>query len=152
MMPYVMKIVAGVISTVGFAVIFRLKPSHWFFAGVDGLVACLSYFAFSELIDNVFWPNALAAFLTAFCAEIFARICKAPSTVFLLPGCIALVPGGTLYYTMSNFISQNYSASSENLLITVEVGVAIGGGIILASVLRLAIFTFIDRIKKPKRN
>lgn len=94
MMPFVIKIIAGVISTVGFAIIFRLKPSHWVFAAVDGLVACVCYFAFTELIGGVFWPNALAALLTAFLAEIFARICKAPSTVFLLPGCIALVPGG----------------------------------------------------------
>lgn len=147
MMPFVIKIIAGVISTVGFAIIFRLKPSHWVFAAVDGLVACVCYFAFTELIGGVFWPNALAALLTAFLAEIFARICKAPSTVFLLPGCIALVPGGTLYYTMSNFLSENYSAASENLLVTVEVGVAIGGGIILASILRLAIFKFIERVK-----
>ena len=147
MMPFVIKIIAGVISTVGFAIIFRLKPSHWVFAAVDGLVACVCYFAFTELIGGVFWPNALAALLTAFLAEIFARICKAPSTVFLLPGCIALVPGGTLYYTMSNFLSENYSEASENLLVTVEVGVAIGGGIILASILRLAIFKFIERVK-----
>ncbi len=148
MMPFVIKIIAGVISTVGFAIIFRLKPSHWVFAAVDGLVACVCYFAFTELIGGVFWPNALAALLTAFLAEIFARICKAPSTVFLLPGCIALVPGGTLYYTMSNFLSENYSAASENLLITVEVGVAIGGGIILASILRLAAFKFFKSLKK----
>ena len=147
MMPFVIKIIAGVISTVGFAIIFRLKPSHWVFAAVDGLVACVCYFAFTELIGGVFWPNALAALLTAFLAEIFARICKAPSTVFLLPGCIALVPGGTLYYTMSNFLSENYSEASEYLLVTVEVGVAIGGGIILASILRLAIFKFIERVK-----
>ena len=147
MMPFVIKIIAGVISTVGFAIIFRLKPSHWVFAAVDGLVACVCYFAFTELIGGVFWPNALAALLTAFLAEIFARICKAPSTVFLLPGCIALVPGGTLYYTMSNFLSENYSAASEYLPVTVEVGVAIGGGIILASILRLAIFKFIERVK-----
>ena len=147
MMPFVIKIIAGVISTVGFAIIFRLKPSHWVFAAVDGLVACVCYFAFTELIGGVFWPNALAALLTAFLAEIFARICKAPSTVFLLPGCIALVPGGTLYYTMSNFLSEKYSEASEYLLVTVEVGVAIGGGIILASILRLAIFKFIERVK-----
>ncbi|MBO5463404.1 MAG: threonine/serine exporter family protein [Clostridia bacterium] len=147
MMPFVIKIIAGVISTVGFAIIFRLKPSHWVFAAVDGLVACVCYFAFTVLIGGVFWPNALAALLTAFLTEIFARICKAPSTVFLLPGCIALVPGGTLYYTMSNFLSENYSEASEYLLVTVEVGVAIGGGIILASILRLAIFKFIERVK-----
>lgn len=147
MTPYILKIVAGVISTVGFAIIFRLKPAHWLFAAVDGLLACVTFFAFSELINGVFWPNALAALITAFFAEIFARICKAPSTVFLLPGCIALVPGGTLYYTMSNFLSENYSEASKYLLITVEVGVAIGGGIILASIVRIALFKIINKFQ-----
>lgn len=147
MMSIIIKIIAGVISTVGFAIIFRLKPSHWLFAAIDGLVACSLYFLLTELLNGVFWPNALAALFTAFLAEVFARICKAPSTVFLLPGCIALVPGGTLYYTMSNFLSENYTEASEYLLITAEVGVAIGSGIIIASILRLAIVKFIDRVK-----
>ena len=148
MMPYIIKIIAGVISTVGFALIFRLKPSRLPFAALDGLIACLSYFAFTELIGGDFLPNALAAFLTAFAAEIFARICKAPATIFLLPGCIALVPGGTLYYSMSNLLSQNYIEAGKNLLTTVVVGIGIGAGIILASLLRIVVFKLVKKYKK----
>lgn len=147
MMPIVFKIVAGIISTFGFAIIFRLKPSHWFFAAVDGLLACSFYFLFIDLIGGNFWPNALSALITAFAAEIFARVLKAPSTVFLLPGCIALVPGGSLYYSMNNLISQNYYEAAQYLLTTIEVGIAIGGGIIVASIFRIAIFKFAERIK-----
>lgn len=147
-MPFIIKIIAGVISTVGFAIIFRLKPSRLPFAALDGLIACVSYFAFTELIGGDFWPNAIAAFLTAFGAEIFARICKAPATIFLLPGCIALVPGGTLYYSMSNLLSQNYVEAGKYLLTTVVVGVAIGAGIILASLLRIVTFKMFKKIKK----
>ncbi len=147
MTPYIIKIIAGVISTVGFAIIFRLKPSHWPIAALEGLIACVSYFAFTELIGGAFWPNALAAFLTAFAAELFARIFKAPTTVFLLPGCIALVPGGTLYYTMNNLLNQNYIDAGKYLLITVEVGIAIGAGIIIASLLRIVVFKLIFRKK-----
>lgn len=147
MTPIIIKIIAGVISTVGFAIIFRLKPAHWAFAAADGLMACFFYFLFTELIDGNFWPNALAALISAFMAEMFARISKAPSTVFLLPGCIALVPGGSLYYTMNNFISANYYESAQYLLTTIEVGIAIGGGIIVASILRMAIFKFVERVK-----
>lgn len=147
-MPYIIKIIAGVISTVGFALIFRLKPSRLPFAALDGLIACLSYFAFTELIGGDFWPNALAAFLTAFAAEIFARICKAPATIFLLPGCIALVPGGTLYYSMSNLLSQNYIEAGKSLLTTVVVGIGIGAGIILASLLRIVVFKLVKKYKK----
>ena len=147
-MPYIIKIIAGVISTVGFALIFRLKPSRLPFAALDGLIACLSYFAFTELLGGDFLPNALAAFLTAFAAEIFARICKAPATIFLLPGCIALVPGGTLYYSMSNLLSQNYIEAGENLLTTIVVGIGIGAGIILASLLRIVVFKLVKKYKK----
>ena len=147
MTPIIIKIIAGVISTIGFAIIFRLKPSHWAFAAIDGLLACFFFFLFTDLIGGNFWPNALAALITAFMAEMFARLSKAPSTIFLLPGCIALVPGGTLYYTMNNLISQNYTEAAHFLLITVEVGIAIGGGIIVASILRMAIFKFVERLK-----
>ena len=150
MTDIIIKIIAGTISTFGFAVIFRLKPSQWAFATIDGLVACVAYFFFQEIIGDVFWTNALAAFLVAVFAEIFARVCKAPTTVFVFPGCIALVPGGSLYYSMSNLLSENYSEAFEFLLIAAEVGIAIGAGVIMASVLRLATFKLIGKIKKDK--
>lgn len=148
MTDIIIKIVAGTISTFGFAVIFRLKPSQWVLATVDGLVACVSYFLFLEVIDDAFWTNALAAFLAAALAEVFARVSKAPTTVFVFPGCIALVPGSSLYYSMSNLLSEHYKEAFDYLLLTAEVGIAIGAGIIMASVLRLAVFKVIEKIKK----
>ena len=148
MNPVLLKIISGIVATFGFALLFRLKPRHWAYATLDGAIACIFYFTFAEIFpDNAFVPNLIASFACAFGAEIIARICKAPTTVFLLPACIALVPGGTLYYTMNNLISQNYTEAAHFLLITVEVGIAIGGGIIVASILRMAIFKFVERLK-----
>lgn len=146
MTDIIIKIVAGVISTFGFAVIFRLKPSQWVFATLDGLVACGCYFLFTELIGDVFWTNALAAFFAAALAEVFARVCKAPTTVFVFPGCIALVPGGSLYYSMSNLLAENYKDAFSYLLTTAEVGIAIGTGIIIASIMRLAFTKIVEKI------
>lgn len=152
MTPVVIKIIAGFISTIGFAVLFRLRPMHWLLAGVDGLIACICYFAFLEIFDTALLPNLIAAFACALFAEILARIAKAPTTVFLLPGIIALVPGGTLYYTMSNLLNENYVEAGQNLLLTAEVAIAIAGGIIGASVLRIVVFKTLDAIKlKLKR-
>ncbi len=144
------KIIAGVISTLGFAILFRLKPSHWFFAMIDGLFACICYFGFTELFGGDFLPNLLAAFVAAIFAEIFARLCKTPATVFVLPGCIALVPGGTLYYAMSNLLSENRELALEYFLVTLTVGIGIGGGIIAASLLRVTFSAVFARIKKKK--
>lgn len=147
MQEILIKIIAGTIATLGFAILFRLKPSHWPFGVADGLLACVCYFGFTELFGGNFLPNLLAAFVAAAFADLFARICKAPSTVFILPGCIALVPGGTLYYAMSNLLSENRQAALEFFLTTLTIGIAIGGGIIAASLLRVTIQGISKKIK-----
>ncbi len=146
----ILKIIAGTIATLGFAILFRLKPSHWPFAMLDGLFACICYFGFTELFGGNFLPNLLAAFVASVFADLFARICKAPSTVFILPGCIALVPGGTLYYAMSNLLSENRDVAVEYFLITLTVGIGIGGGIIASSLLRVAIQGIAGKTKRKK--
>ena len=145
------KIIAGAISTLGFAILFRLKPAHWLFAALDGLLACVAYFAFTELFGTNFLPNLLAAFIASAFAELFARICKTPATVFILPGCIALVPGGTLYSAMSNLLSQNRELALENFLVTLTVGIAIGGGIIGSSLLSVVINRLSSKLEKSKK-
>ncbi len=147
---FLIKIIAGTIATLGFAILFRLKPSHWPFAMLDGLFACICYFAFTELFGGNFLPNLLAAFVASVFADLFARICKAPSTVFILPGCIALVPGGSLYYAMSNLLSENRDVAVEYFLTTLTVGIAIGGGIIAASLLRVAFLALSRKLKRKK--
>ena len=80
----IIKIIAGVLSTVGFAIIFRLRVKHIPLAALDGLVACVVYFVCLEFIsDDLFIANMLASFATAGVAEICARIGKAPATIFL---------------------------------------------------------------------
>lgn len=141
----IIKIIAGVISTVGFAIIFRLRVKHIPLAALDGLVACVVYFCCLEFIsEDLFIANMLAAFATAGFAEICARIGKAPSTIFLLPGCIALVPGGSLYKAMRGLLLKDYDEFAAQLLVTGKVAIAIGGGIIAVSIIRY----FISKLKK----
>ncbi len=149
----IIKIIAGFISTIGFAIIFRLKPTHWILAAIDGLIACVIYFLLTDYFGTVFIPNIIASLACAFVAEIFAKFAKTPSTVFLLPGIICLVPGGVLYYSMNNLLNEKYVEAAQNLLTTAEIAIAIGGGIIGASLLRIVIFGTYDRIKaKIKKN
>ena len=141
----IIKIIAGVISTVGFAIIFRLRVKHIPLAALDGLVACVVYFCCLEFISkDLFIANMLASFATAGFAEICARIGKAPSTIFLLPGCIALVPGGSLYKAMRGLLLKDYDEFAAQLLVTGKVAIAIGGGIIAVSIIRY----FVSKLKK----
>ena len=151
-MDIIIRIIAGVISTIGFAIIFRLRVKHIPLAALDGLVACVVYFVCLEFIsDDLFIANMLASFATAGFAEICARIGKAPATIFLLPGCIALVPGGTLYQAMRSLLIKDYNEFGAQLLITGKVAIAIGGGIIAVSIVRYFLNSFNTNKKKNKK-
>ena len=145
-----MRIIAGVVSTIGFAIIFRLQVKHIPLAAIDGLVACVVYFVCLEFIsEDLFIANMLASFATAGFAEICARIGKAPSTIFLLPGCIALVPGGSLYNAMRCLLIKDFDEFGAQLLTTGKVAIAIGGGIIAVSIIRYFLNSF--NMKKNKK-
>ena len=146
----IMRIIAGVVSTIGFAIIFRLQVKHIPLAAIDGLVACVVYFVCLEFIsEDLFIANMLASFATAGFAEICARIGKAPSTIFLLPGCIALVPGGSLYNAMRCLLIKDFDEFGAQLLTTGKVAIAIGGGIIAVSIIRYFLNSF--NMKKNKK-
>ena len=146
----IIRIIAGVVSTIGFAIIFRLQVKHIPLAAIDGLVACVVYFVCLEFVsDDLFIANMLASFATAGFAEICARIGKAPATIFLLPGCIALVPGGTLYQAMRCLLIKDFNEFGAQLLTTGKVAIAIGGGIIAVSIVRYFLNNF--NTKKNKK-
>ena len=147
----IMRIIAGVVSTIGFAIIFRLQVKHIPLAAIDGLVACVVYFVCLEFIsDDLFIANMLASFATAGFAEICARIGKAPSTIFLLPGCIALVPGGSLYNAMRCLLIKDFDEFGAQLLTTGKVAIAIGGGIIAVSIIRYFLNSFNTKSNKKE--
>jgi uncharacterized membrane protein YjjB (DUF3815 family) len=66
-------------------------------------------------------------------AEIFARMFKAPATVFLITGIIPLVPGGGLYYTMDALIDGNMALFAEKGIEAAGIAGAIAAGSSLVS-------------------
>ena len=66
-----------------------------------------------------------ASFLSAPChillAHTFARIFKAPVTVFLIPGILPTVPGAGMYRTVYYIITDNRAQSLLYLMQTLEI-------------------------------
>ncbi len=144
------RILTAVIGTVGFAILFRLEKSRLPFAALGGFIACGVYFLFLHISKSEFIANFLGAFAaTAFC-EICARALKAPVVVFLVPCLIPLVPGKSLYYTMSSGISKDFPAFSQNGLETLEIAAGIAAGIICTSIIFYSIKDLIPTWQNPK--
>lgn len=126
---------SSAVGSLGFALIFRLRPKYLLPATLGGTIGFAVYFLFDWLGFHIFATNFLAAVAAAIFSEICARALKAPSVVFSIPCIIPLVPGSLLYYTMSHLMEGNYQASFSYLTKTLLTALGIAGGLIVVSVL-----------------
>lgn len=135
MTDHLITILAASAGSTGFAFLFNTKKIQILCAAVSGLLVSGLYIFLSTGTDSILFNNMLCAmFVTAY-AETFARIMKAPSSVFLLPAFIPLVPGGYLYYAMYGLVTGTSDAAWENANATMMTGLGIAMGILVVSVI-----------------
>ena len=105
--------VAAFIACVGFAMIHKNKPSRIFTCGLCAAltwVVCLIAGYVTD--DNIFMTYFVAAAFGTLLSEIVARITKAPSTIYLIPAILPMVPGGSLYYATYGIVTGNSASAS----------------------------------------
>lgn len=104
------------------------RRSILYAAGISGL----GYIIFDVM--RIFIAHEIAGYFTAtlFIAifgEILARVKKMPSTIFIFPAIIPLVPGVGLYQTMLNLVRNEYEEAFtkgvQTLFIAGSIAVAI---------------------------
>jgi uncharacterized membrane protein YjjB (DUF3815 family) len=135
MTQQLITIMAAGVGSAGFAFFFNAKKSQILCAAISGLLVSGLYLLLVAHNDSLLLDNMLCAmFVTAY-AEIFARIMKAPSSVFLLPAMIPLVPGGFLYYAMYGLVTGSNEVAWQNANATMLTGLGIAMGILVVSVI-----------------
>lgn len=132
MMSFV-QLIAGAVGSVGFALIFNLKRRYIPFAAGGGFLGWLVYLLCSAFIwDGIFLPTLAASFVTAVYAEILARICRAPSTLFFMTAVIPLIPGSTLYYCIYSIVMKDITSAKTYGEETFLYALAIAAGMSIA--------------------
>lgn len=100
--------VLTLMASTGFSVVFNVQLKDILFAAIGGTIIRICYICFQLLLpDNRFVFTLLAAFCAALYSEILANIRKEPSTLYLYPSIIPLIPGDLLYYVGLGIIWQN---------------------------------------------
>ena len=145
MTSLIMLISGGIFGTLGFSLLFRVNPKHIPISTLGGIISCGIYIAFDLLGANPFVSNFIAMLVSALLCEIFARVFRAPTAIFLLPCTIPLVPGRGLYYTMSSLISENYVAMVTYGKATLLTGLGIAAGMIVASAVWAMVMHFMAK-------
>lgn len=124
-------------GTWSFSVLFacprRLLPYGALVGGIGWLVYELAVL----LGANGTLASLLAVIPLTLLTRIFSIFCKAPVTVFLLPGIFPLVPGAGIYYTAYYFLRDDRTLFLNKGVETLKIALALALGIALVCSLPL---------------
>ena len=130
----VLQTMMGTLGSLGFAVLFGITEKRvlaWIAAGSAvgwgiylGAVSCGSGIYIGLLICSLFISEY---------SERMARILRVPAISIMVPAVIPEIPGGDLYYAMSELVQGNLAAFREKAQQVVLEASAIAMGIVLAA-------------------
>ena len=125
------QIVSSFLGSLGFSLLFNLTGKRLVWASLGGTFAWAVYLAVDAITGNLFLCGVISAMVATAYSEIFARILKTPKTAFIFPAIVPMVPGGSLYYTMSSFIMGNSDEALDHAKNTLGMAVALAFGIVV---------------------
>ena len=129
------QLVTAGLGSLGFALMFNVRRGLLAQAVLGGILDWGVYLLASEFFNgNVFLSSVAAAVFATIYAETMARIMKAPATIFYLPTVVPLIPGGSLFYTMSYAVLNEWDMvrSYGSSTIYCALGIAAGMSLVLS--------------------
>ena len=115
---------------------------------VVGVIGTGIYLVSLEIGLPEFASNLLGATMIYIGCAVSAKLFKAPTTIFLIPAQIILVPGKYLYQTFSNLLEDEYMLAWESCLLAFEVSAGIACGLVCG----LIIYSLFTSIQKTINN
>lgn len=131
---FLTQILSAALGSLGFSLLFGNRLwSRSLSASAVGALGWAVYLCLTGAGHSWFLACLAASVVVGLLAEGQAKLFKAPSTVFLIVGLIPLVPGGSLYYTLSNALLQNWEQSRFYLNQTLQFTLGLAGGVALVA-------------------
>lgn len=128
---YVLPCLCAFAACIGFTLVLNIHGWGKLICGLGGALGWLVYLLLGKTI--------LAAFFAAVCIGLFsetmARLRRCPVTGYQLVALLPLVPGGGIYYAMSECVAGETGRFLNTLLHTFGVAAALAVGGIFASAL-----------------
>ena len=148
MMDALIQILMGALGTLGFNILFHIRGRKLVLATLGGVISWTVYLAFAPILPDEAARYLLSAVVITVYAEVMARMEKTPTTTFLVPSAVPLIPGSSLYYTMNYALNQQWDDFGRRAIYTLELAVSLALGIIAVTILSRLIRTIRLRLKK----
>lgn len=131
------KLLYAALGTLGFGMIFNANKNKLIYIMLGGLLGYLGYYVTDLFMNNIFIASSVCAIVTSTYSFIMARVLKCPSTIFILPGLIPIVPGGSLFYAMRDLVLGDSNDALNQAIITIEVIFGIVAGMLFVSTINV---------------
>ncbi len=123
------QLVGAFIAVVAVAILIETPKRYLWCAGVVATAGWLMYLMGQQFGANDILATFLSAMMITVVSHIFARIFKAPVTVFLIPGIFPTVPGAGMYRIAYHLIAGENKLVAHYLTTTLELAGVIALGI-----------------------
>ena len=124
------QLVTGAVGSFGFSVLFNLRGRKLLITTVGGFISWAVFLLLEKWIPGESARYFLSMTAISVYAEIFARVEKTPTTTFLVPCVIPLIPGSALYYTMNYALNEQWGLFVQKAFYTLKLALALALGII----------------------
>ena len=124
---------ACTVALLGIAVIFDVPPKKLLWAMIGSIISCVIMLIGDKFGLDPLLSNMIATAVPCVYCEMMARLLKTPTTVFMIPSLLPLVPGSRLYYTMFYLFSGEQQLFLDNMLIAVKICTGIAMAIIVVT-------------------
>ncbi len=133
MINELIQLAASLIGSLCFGILFNIRGKRLISVTLGGLMSWGLFLIMSLIIPNEPINYFLVAFIISVYCEIMARVLKTPAAPLITTSLIPLIPGGSLYYTMSCAFDSDFDTFLEKALSTLKFSSALALGIIIAT-------------------
>lgn len=123
-MEMLIQVIGAFIAAAALPIIFNIPKRHIIADAVVGAIGWYCYLLCLKATGIVF-ATLFASMLVAFLSSVLARIMRAPTTVFLIPGILSMVPGTSIYRVVYYIIHNDQENTRYYLMETLQIAAMI---------------------------
>lgn len=127
----VIQVLGSLIGLVGFSIISGVPKRFLIHCSITGSAGWFVYLLSDAITNDVVLSMFFAALVVSLISHIYARIRRAPVTIFLIPGILPLVPGVGMVRTIYYNIINNSDLAGDYLSLTMQTAGAIAMAILI---------------------
>ena len=146
----IIQILMGYLGSLGFNILFNIRGRKLFIASLGGLISWTVVLLLEPVLPSEHLRFLLAAAAVTVYGEAFARIENTPTTTFLVPSIIPLIPGGSLYYTMNFALNKQWAEFSQRGFYTLQLALSLAVGIIAITTLTRLLTLLGKKLRKAE--